>query len=276
MRNFDARVKRLMSCNEETADSEGGSVVKRSRELIVMAAAVAVLAGCSPNSDSKTPATESVRFTKSDDGWWTINRGGVDVNKAHAATPRVHVRDFWPGEETSAREGFLKTKDGTSVRALAAGYVVPLFATADTAYPGGVIGIMKPYRAYSVVRKEQSALLVAEPPLNSSSRTFWVRLGDCYVWATGFAAEVAGNATVYATEEQARTGSQPLSPGEKYVSIKQLASVPGGDKSPALSKLPVLLRTGELAALLCPANGGSLCWVNVAKSEKAIVLARAE
>lgn len=276
MKGFDTRVERLMPCKEETADGRGGSIVGRTPGVVAMATAVAILAGCSPSSDGKTSVPDGVRFSKGDDGWWTIDRGGGDVNKPLADIRRVHVRDFWPGEETSARQGFLTTKDGTAVRALAGGYLVPLFATPDTAYPGGVIDIMKPYRAYFVVRKEKSALLVAEPPFNTSSRTSWVRQGDCYVWATGLTAEVKGNAAFYANEEQARTGSQALSPTEKYVSIKQLASVPGGDKSPALSKLPVLLRTGDLAAVLCPANGGTLCWVNLEKSATSIALARVE
>jgi hypothetical protein len=218
-------------------------------------------------------AVESVaKFTKDEEGWWKVSRGGESVNDVGGGLRRVSVRDFWPTAVSPAPQGFLATSDGTAVRVLASSYLVPLFERPDTVFPGGVVEIMKPFRAYYVIRKQDAALLVAEPPFTPNSRTFWARQSDCYVWATGLAVDLRGNAPLYASEEQARASTQPLTPADKYISTQRLPGVPGAEESPALLKLPLLLRTGELAAILSPANGGELCWVNLARAGDSIAL----
>ncbi|MCX6627290.1 MAG: hypothetical protein NTW28_06645 [Candidatus Solibacter sp.] len=131
---------------------------------------------------------------------------------------------------------------------------------------------MKPYRAYYVVRKQAAALLVSEPPFSPRSPFFWVRQADCYVWATGKAAEVRGAISVYASEEQARTMSQPLTPPGKYTDFGRPAAVGSASGPPSMNRLPVLLQVGGVAALLCPAYGGELCWANLSGAGGSLVV----
>lgn len=264
--------KKSVSPPQAANSGETAQVRAESSPMFTTVASAAVSAASTTNS-AEVASESGPKFTKGADGWWYISRSGGGVNASGGGVDRVKVRDFWPQTAVSpAPQGFLATSDGTPIRVLASGYLVPLFDSPETAFPGGVVDIMKPFRAYYVIRKQDESLLVAEPPFTPQSRTFWARQGDCYVWATGLAAELKGNPPVYGSEEQARTGSQPLTPADKYTSTQMLPNIPGAEGSPPMSRLPLLLRKDELATLLCPGHGGELCWVNVAKAGDSIAL----
>jgi hypothetical protein len=216
-------------------------------------------------------------FTKGEDGWWLLSKGGSGgVNGPGGGLHRAAVRDFWPAGVVASRQGFLATPDGNAVRVLASGYLTPLFDSSETAFPGGVVAVMKPYRAYYVVRKQGTALLISEPPFSPKSPFFWVRQGDCYVWATGKAAEVKGSLSVYASEDQARTSSQPLTPADKYTDFSRPAAVASASGPPSMTRMPVLWQAGDVAALLCPSYGGELCWANLSMSGGSILVSNAQ
>jgi len=203
-------------------------------------------------------------FAKDAEGWWVISRGSGGVNGPGGGVRRLAVPDFWPAAVVASPLGFVTTRDGIPVRVFASSYQTPLFDTPATPFPGGVVDVMKPFRAYYVLRKQNASLLVAEPPFTPQSATFWARQSDCYVWATGKVAEVKGTPSLYATEEQARAGTPPLTPTAKYVDFPHLSKISGVGAPPPMSRLPVLLQKGNLAQLLCPAYAGELCWMNAA------------
>lgn len=257
----------------QIADSGGQAPAQvENSPTLTLAASAPVTAA----NSAQAQAESGPRFTKGADGWWYVARGG-GVNAEGGGVAIVKVRSFWPQTAVSrSPQGFLATSNGTAIRALASGYLVPLFDSPETAFPGGVADIMKPFRAYYVIRKQGGSLLVAEPPFTPQSHTFWAREGDCYVWATGVAAELKGSPPVYATEVYARAGSQPLTPADKFISIQMLPNIPGAEGAPPMSRLPLLLRNGEVAALLCPAYGGELCWINLARVGDAIALSNTQ
>lgn len=161
---------------------------------------------------------------------------------------------------------------GSPLRALASGYLVPLFDTEKTEYPGGVMDIMKPFTPYYIKRKEGEALLLAEEPGAPESLSYWARKGDCYVWATGQVVEVTSNLAVYHSEQDAVAGRGAVDDAKAYVDPQgiRLPSNSAGRAQP-LSRLPVLSRSAQLCAFLSPARGGELCWINLSNDGNALV-----
>jgi hypothetical protein len=222
--------------------------------------------------------TPGPKFTKDADGWWVVASRG-DVNGAGGAVSRLSNDNFWPDVVRQSPRGFLTTADGAPILVLPFGYTTPLFDGPDARFPGGVVDVMKPFRAYYIISRRPKngpplVVEVAEPPFSLRSSTYWVRLSDCFVWATGMAAELRPSTPVYATQENARAARQPMEPNAKHIEVGRNPGITAVGPPPPQSRLPVLMRAADVASLVCPAYGGELCWVNLSSSDGGVVIYR--
>lgn len=209
----------------------------------------------------------------SDPGWIKVgsNTGSRAANGRGGSAPpvrRAAVTNLWPDSVSASSGGYLVAAGNIPIRALAAGYTVPLFETQNTEFPRGVMGTMRPFFAYYVVRKEGEALLLAERSGAPLPECSWARQGECYIWTTGQLITVAPNAAVYPSESDARSRSRPLSPTAAYADVGRLRRRKDESSAlPGLSQLPLMSQAADVGSFLSPSRGGQLIWVNLVQEQ---------